>query len=146
MKWKGTVAQSCSWCMTARFARAKSPQAISGSRCCAVRKAVAGMANGLDHTGAELGTEAAVVDIDDIGPWVEGAAPDIFEQLGARAHLALVDGQVLEQEELAGREPDRPGAAVGRAAVRVEGQAAGAQQAVAGGLRRQAQARPDAGD
>src|SRR4051794_41492409 len=77
------------------------------------------MANGLDHTGAELGTEAADVDIDDIGPRVEGAAPDLFEQLGARAHLALVDGQVLEQEKLAGRERDRPGAAVGGAAVRV---------------------------
>src|SRR3954449_8190426 len=105
--------------MKARFARAKRPQAISGSRCCGVRKAVAGMADGLDHTGAELGTEAADVDVDNIGPRVEGAAPDLFEQLGARAHLALVDGQVLEEEELAGRERDRPGTAVSGAAVRV---------------------------
>src|SRR4051795_3296304 len=132
MKWKGTVAQSWSSCITARFAAAKSPQRSSGSRCCAVREAVAGIADGLDHARAELGAEAADVDVDDVGARVEGAAPDLLEQLGAGAHLALVEHEVLEQEELAGRQGDRAGARVGGAAVRVERQAAGAQQAVAG--------------
>src|SRR4051794_26991400 len=126
MKWNGTVAQSWSSCITARFAAAKTPQRSSGSRCCAMREAVAGIADRLDHTGAELGAQAADVDIDDVGPRVEGAAPDLFEQLGAGAHLALVEHEVLEQQELAGREGDRAAARVGGPPVRVERQAAGA--------------------
>src|SRR3954451_10128397 len=131
MKWKGTVAQSWSSCITARFAAAKTPQRSSGSRCCAMREAVSGMADGLHDAGTELGAQAADIDVDDVGARVEGAAPDLLEQLRARADLALLERQVLEQQELARREGDRAGAGVDGAPVRVEGQPAGAQQAVA---------------
>ena len=50
-----------------------------------MREAVAGIADRLDHAGAELGAQAADVDIDDVGPRVEGAAPDLFEELGAQS-------------------------------------------------------------
>src|SRR2546423_232451 len=142
-KWNGTVCHSSSQSITPTFAAANAPQASSGQRR-AMRERVSGMANGFDDRAAELGAQAADVDVDDVGPGVEAAAPDLLEELGARADLALVEGQVLEQQELARRERDRPCAGVGGAPVRVEGQAAGTQQAVGRVRARLTQARPHA--
>src|SRR4051794_41580587 len=94
-----------------------------------MRERVAGMADGLHGSLAELGAETADVDIDDIGARVEAAAPDLLEQLGAGAHLALLEDEVLEQQELARGERDRAVAGVGGAAVRGPRQPAGPPQA-----------------
>src|SRR4051794_16617283 len=130
-KWNGTVCHSSSHTITATFAAANAAQASSGQRR-AMRERVTGMADGLDDRATELGAQAADVDIDDVGSGVEAAAPDLLEQLCARADLALVEGEVLEQEELAGGERHGAVAGVGRATVGVERQAAGAQQPVGG--------------
>src|SRR4051794_11894557 len=143
-KWNGTVCHSSSQSMMPTFAAANAPHASSGQRR-AMRERVSGMADCFDHRAAELGAQAADVDVDDIGARVEAAAPDLLEQLGARAHLALVEREMLEQQELARGQRNRPVARVGGAAVRVEGQAAGAQQPVGRLGAALAQARPHAG-
>src|SRR3954454_5431835 len=138
----GTVCHSWSHSITATFAAAKRPQRSSGQRC-AMRERVAGMADGLHGSLAELGAETADVDVDDVGARVEAAAPDLLEQLGARAHLALLEDEVLEQQELARGERHRAVAGVGGAAAGVE-RDAGGPQAGAGGRtpRRAAPRRP----
>src|SRR5204862_7729461 len=113
--------------MTATLAAAKAAHSSSGQRRL-MREAVTSMANGLNSGLPELGAETADVDVDDVGAGIEGAAPDVLEQLGARADLALVEHEVLEKQELPRRERDGPLADVGGATVRVEGHAAGAQQ------------------
>src|SRR3954454_1638569 len=140
-KWNGTVCHSSSQRLMPTFAAAKAPHASSGQRR-AMRERVSGMTDGFDDRATELGAQAADVDVDDIGARVEAAAPDLLEELGARAHLALVERKVLEQEELPGRQRDRALAGVGGAAVRIEGQAAGAQQPVGRVGAALAQARP----
>src|SRR3954466_12329573 len=118
-KWNGTVCHSSSQSMMPTFAAANAPHASSGQRR-AMRERVSGMANCFDHRAAELGAQAADVDVDDVGARVEAAAPDLLEELGARAYLALVEGQVLEQQELPRRERHRAVAGIGGATVRVE--------------------------
>src|SRR3954454_2305674 len=143
-KWNGTVCHSWSHSITATFAAAKAPQRSSGQRR-AMREGVAGMADGLHGSLAELGAETADVDVDDVGARVEAAAPDLFEQLGAGADLALLEREVLEQQELARGERHRTLAGVVGAAVGVEREPTGAQQAVGGLGPRLAQPRPHAG-
>src|SRR5947209_11452608 len=126
-KWNGTVCHWSSQSMTPMFAAANAPQRSSGQRR-AMRERVSGMADCFDHGAAELGAQAADVDVDDVGARVEAAAPDLVEQLRAGADLALVEDQVLEQQELARGERHRPVAGVGGAAVGVEREPAGAQE------------------
>src|SRR3954451_6302378 len=127
------------------FAAANAAQRSSGQRR-AMRERIAGMTDGLHDGLAQLGAETADVDVDDVGARVEGAAPDLLEQLGARADLAFLEREVLEQQELPRRERDGPLPGVGGAAVRVEREAARAQQAVGGLGSRLAQPRPHASD
>src|SRR3954466_7346148 len=98
--------------MMPTFAAANAPHASSGQRR-TMRERVSGMADGLDHRAAELGAQAADVDVDDVGARVEAAAPDLLEQLGAGADLALVEREVLEQQELPGGQRHGPVAGVG---------------------------------
>src|SRR5881392_382005 len=107
--------------MMPTFAAANAPHASSGQRR-AMRERVSGMTDGFDDRAAELGAQAADVDVDDVGAWVEAAVPDLLEQLGPSAHLALVDGQVLEQQKLSRRQRHRAVARVGGAPVGVERQ------------------------
>src|SRR3954447_14793406 len=111
--------------MTATLTAAKAAQRSSGQRR-AMRERVAGMADRLYDRAAELGAQAADVHVDDVGARVERAVPDLFEKLGPGADGALVEREVLEQQELARRQGDGTAAGVGGAAVRVERQAAGA--------------------
>src|SRR3954447_21296973 len=97
-----------------------------------MREGVTGMADGLHDAAAQLRAETADVDVDDVGARVEAAAPDLFEQLGPGADLTLLEREVLEQQELAGRERQRTIARVGGAAVRIEREPARAQQPVGG--------------
>src|SRR3954449_8249829 len=117
--------------MMPTFAAANAPHASSGQRR-AMRERVSGMADCFDDRAAELGAQAADVHVDDIGARVEAAAPDLLEQLGARADLALVEGQVLEEQKFTRGQRDRARAGVSGAAMRVQREAAGAQEPVGG--------------
>src|SRR5439155_21905804 len=99
-KWNGTVCQLARSSMPATLAAANAAQASSGQRL-TTRERIPGMADGLHDGAAQLRAETADVDVDDVGARIEAAAPDLFEQLGPGADLALLDREVLEQEELA---------------------------------------------
>src|SRR4051794_34247643 len=106
-KWNGTVCQSCQRTIATMLIAAKAAQARSGHR---AERAdpVSGMADGFDDVAAELGAQAADAHVDDIGARVERVAPDLRQQLGAGAHGAAVGREVLEQQELALAQVDRP--------------------------------------
>src|SRR4051795_2545915 len=74
-------------------------------------EAVAHIAHRLDVPPVDLGAEASDVHLEDVATGVEAEAPDVREQLVARAHLAGAAHQVAEQDELPLRQ--------GRAAVTV---------------------------
>src|SRR5213083_2053571 len=115
--------------MTPMLAAANAAQASSGQRR-ATRERVTGMADGLHDGATELRAETADVDVDDVGARVEAAAPDLLEQLGPGADLALLEREMLQQQEFTRRERHGALARVGGPAVRVQREPAHAQQPV----------------
>src|SRR6476659_6795437 len=88
------------------FMAAKATQA--GTRSRLASKAVANVADRLDHLGVQLAAKPSYVDVDDVAAWVEGVAPHIGKQLLTTAHLVDPTHQVPEQSELAVRQLDGP--------------------------------------
>src|ERR671930_158903 len=62
------------------------------------------IAHRLNRVGAELGAEPGDVNVDDIRPGVERTAPDVGQDLLARAQVARVPHQVSEEQERALRD------------------------------------------
>src|SRR5687767_14562334 len=72
-----------------------------------VVEAVAKSTDGGDHVGTQLLADAGDEDLDGVGIAVEILVVDVFDQLGAADHLALVMHQVAEQLVLLRGQLDR---------------------------------------
>src|SRR2546428_12006102 len=109
MKWKGTVSQVAKTSMPRRLAIAKIAQAMSihGSpRTGHAQRS--GRVNPIplaayrfDRLAADLGSQPAYVDVDDVGAWVKAVAPDGGEDPVFAERLAGAGHELAQQEELA---------------------------------------------
>src|SRR3954469_7668516 len=84
--------------MSAALVPANTAHAGSSSRSRA--EAVAHIAHRLDVPPVDLGAESPDVHLEDVAARVEAEAPDVREQLVARAHLTGSTHQVTEEDEL----------------------------------------------
>src|SRR5438105_13641223 len=88
MKWKGTVSHSPKTSIPTRFRTVKTPQATSSQAPLGTsrrtrssgRDAISFATDGDDRFGAQLGSQPAHVDIDDVGARIEVVAPDAGQQ------------------------------------------------------------------
>src|SRR5712691_2681661 len=130
MKWKGTVSQVGTSCIATRLAAAKTPHATlshsprpPGRRSGRV-EAIALSSHGDDRLRAELLPQAGHVDVDHVRARVELVAPDRRQEVLLGDGLSRVADQLPQQQELALRERDGPGAVVDLPAHQVDPQAA----------------------
>src|SRR3954464_5161650 len=105
--------------IAAKFKAANAAHATS-TRYLRSMEAVSDVPDRLDHVLAELRPQAPDADIDGVRPWLERVAPHVAEQLLARAHLVAMADEMLEQQELAGRESHRALTDVGRPVAEIE--------------------------
>src|SRR5687767_14341800 len=80
---------------------------VSAAGLVGVVEAVAKSTDGSDHVGTQLLADAGDEDLDGVGIAVEILVVDVFDQLGAADHLALVMHQVAEQLVLLRGQLDR---------------------------------------
>src|SRR5438876_10561412 len=107
MKWNGIVSHDSHLAIAARFASANPPHA--STRPLGLRKAISRMAHGLDRrVRSKLLPQAADADLDDVRARVEVVAPDLCEQPLTAHDLAGMNGEVVEESELAVGEVGRP--------------------------------------
>src|SRR2546423_8407867 len=130
MKWNGTVSHSPVSGIATKLSAANATQASSTARLRSM-EGNAYIPDGLDQLGPELRTEPAHVDVHDVGSRVEGVAPHLAEQLLARADLLPVADEVLEEQELAGRECRARVTRVHGPMAEVDDQPAGVQEPLA---------------
>src|SRR3954454_14805864 len=114
-RWKGTVCHSRTASITATLAAAKTAHSSSGQHG-TTRERITDIADRVDGGAPELRAQARDADLHHVGAEVERTAPDVLEQLGPGADPPLVEREMLEQEELARRERNRPVTRIGGAA------------------------------
>src|SRR5437868_13427813 len=126
MKWKGTVSQYSQRTIASKFASANASQASST----ALRrsKPVTRMTDGFDRRiRAELLSQPADADVDDVRMRIEVIAPDLREQPLAADDLAGAFEQAVQELELAVGELDDPFATLHLAPCDVQRKRAGLQ-------------------
>src|SRR5438105_12983813 len=128
MKWKGTVSHCPKTIIPTRFSTVKTPQATSSQAPLGAsrrspssgRDAISFATDGDDRVCAQLGSQPAHVDVDDVRPRIEVVAPDAGQQSVLRDRLAGVLHELPKQQELALGQPHRTPARLRRAAHQVE--------------------------
>src|SRR5262245_32598749 len=128
----------------AKFSAAKMPQAISGQYLRAHER-VADVAYRRNAIPPQLVSQTPDADIHHVGARVERVAPDVLEQLLARARFSVAAHEVLEQDELARGQRDGFAVLLHDPPAHVEYEAANPQVAIPGRLAL-ASAQPSASD
>src|SRR3954453_17444125 len=132
MKWNGTVSHSPASGIAAKLIAAKAAQ-LSSTQYLRSVEAVTDIPDRLDHALAQLRAQPTNAHLDSVRARVEGVAPDLVEQLLARADLVAVPDEGVEQQELASRKRHHPVTDVGRTLPEVEHEPARPEEAIAVG-------------
>src|SRR3954463_9618001 len=105
--------------ITSTLAAANSAPMIPG-RYLRSFECIAHVADRGHDVGAQLAAQPADADVDDVRLGIELTAPDLAEQLLARADIAAAEHEVAQQLELTPGQADRAAAGVGGASVEVD--------------------------
>src|SRR6478609_684966 len=119
MKWKGTVVQLVRCQSTRTFAAQNAPRPTS-CQYLRTNEAISDTTHRFDRSCSHLGPQPGHVHVNHVRAGVEGVAPDPLQQLVARADFGRVSHQMLEQQELPGREAAPANAGVDNAPAEVE--------------------------